>query len=147
MGIQITIYYCHEYNGIRYTALSMALRAAIPLLAVISSVTKRLNYLKHQQLSFKATIREDNQGALILANLEPGRRTVRSTFYALWLHWFRSWIIPNNINIQFILEHSIKRLTSLLKHLALEYSKRIESSRWVGNPRAKENQGIQSIRD
>ena len=85
-----------------YTALSMALRAAIPLLAVVSSVTKGLNYLKHQQLTFKATVHEDNQGALILANLEPGRHTVRSKFYALRLHWFRSWIIPNNIKVQFI---------------------------------------------
>ena len=48
-----------------YTALSMALRAAIPLLAVVSSVTKGLNYLKHQQLTFKATVHEDNQGALL----------------------------------------------------------------------------------
>ena len=85
-----------------YTALSMALRAAIPLLAVVSSVTEGLHYHKHKQLTFKATVHEDNQGALILAKLEPGRHTVRSKFYALRLHWFRSWIIPNDIEVQFI---------------------------------------------
>ena len=53
----------------KYTALSMAPQAAIPLLAAMSSVTKGLNYLKHQQLTFKATFHEDDQGAPILANL------------------------------------------------------------------------------
>ena len=85
-----------------YTALSMALRAAIPLLAVVAAVTAGLHYHKQKQLTFKATVHEDNQGALILAKLEPGRHTVRSKFYALRLHWFRSWIIPNDIEIQFI---------------------------------------------
>ena len=44
---------------------------------------------------------KDNQGALTLANLEPGRNTPRSKFYALKLHWFRSWLKPNKIKIQF----------------------------------------------
>jgi len=55
-----------------YTAILMALRGAIPLLAVVSSVTNELNYQKHQQPTFKATVHEDNQGVVILANLEPG---------------------------------------------------------------------------
>ena len=88
-----------------YTALSMALRAAIPLLAVIDSATKGLKFTKHKLLTFKATVHEDNQGALILANLEPGRHTPRSKFYALRLHWFRSWLIPKSIEIQFISTH------------------------------------------
>ena len=66
-----------------YTALSMALRAFIPLLAVVNSVVKGLEYSKSKQIEFKATVHEDNQGALILANLEPGRHTVRSKFYAI----------------------------------------------------------------
>ena len=73
-----------------YTALSMALRADIQRHTVVSYVTNGLNYHKHKQLAFKATVHEDNQGALILAKLEPGRHTVRSKFYALRLHWFRS---------------------------------------------------------
>ena len=85
-----------------YTALSMCLRAAIPLLAVLKSVLKGLHFLARQSVTIKATVHEDNQGALILANLEPGRHTPRSKFYALRLHWFRSWIKVSNITIQFI---------------------------------------------
>ena len=85
-----------------YTAMSMALRACIPLLAVIESVSGGLKYEKHKLLTFKATIHEDNQGALILANLEDGRFTPRSKFYAIKLHWFRSWLKPKEIEVQFI---------------------------------------------
>jgi hypothetical protein len=85
-----------------YTALSMALRAAIPLIAVTKAVTKGLAFTRDQILTFKATVHEDNQGAIILANLEPGRHTPRSKFYALRLHWFRSWLKPNQIEIIFI---------------------------------------------
>jgi hypothetical protein len=85
-----------------YTALPMALRAAIPLLAVTKCVTTGLAYSKDRILTFKATVHEYNQGALIFANLEPGRHTPRSKFYALRLHWFRSWLKPNEIEIVFI---------------------------------------------
>jgi hypothetical protein len=88
-----------------YTALSMVLRAAIPLLAVIESATKGLHFTKHKLLTFIATVHEDNQGALILANLEPGRHTPRSKFYALRLHWFRSWLVPKSIEVKFISTH------------------------------------------
>jgi hypothetical protein len=66
-----------------YTALSMALCAAIPLIAVTKAVANGLAFTRYQVLTFKATVHEDNQGALILANLEPGRHTPRSKFYAL----------------------------------------------------------------
>jgi hypothetical protein len=85
-----------------YTALSMALRAAIPLIAVTKAVANGLAFTRHRILTFKATVHEDNQGAIILANLEPGRHTPRSKFYALRLHWFRSWLKPNQIEIIFI---------------------------------------------
>jgi hypothetical protein len=85
-----------------YTALSMALRAAIPLIAVTKAVTTGLAFTRDRILTFKATVHEDNQGAIILANLEPGRHTPRSKFYALRLHWFRSWLKPNQIEIIFI---------------------------------------------
>ena len=58
-----------------YMALSMALRAAIPLLSVIESVVKSLQYKSKRILSFQAPVHENNQGALILATLEPGRHT------------------------------------------------------------------------
>ena len=82
-----------------YTALSMALRAAIPLMAVSTSINKGLGLIKDKFLTFKATVHEDNLGALTLATLEPGRHTPRSKFYALKLHWFRSWMIPNEIGV------------------------------------------------
>jgi len=85
-----------------YTALSMALRAVIPYLDILKEVAKGLQYTKGRTLSFIATIHEDNQGALILSKLEPGRHTPRLKFYAQKLHWFQSWLIPKQIEIQFI---------------------------------------------
>ena len=85
-----------------YTALSMSLRAAIPFLDLLKEVATGLNYTKSRQLTFAATVHEDNQGALILARLEPGRHTPRSKYYALKLHWFRSWLLPKKINIVFV---------------------------------------------
>ena len=78
-----------------YTALSMALRATIPLLHIASAISKGVKLFAPQLLTFRATIHEDNLGALKLAKLEPGRHTPRSKFYGLKLHWFRSWLKPN----------------------------------------------------
>ena len=78
-----------------YTALSMALRATIPLLHIANCITKGLQFFAPSQLIFRATIHEDNIGALKLAQLEPGRHTPRSKFYGIKLHWFRSWLKPN----------------------------------------------------
>ena len=47
-----------------YTALSMSLQAAIPLLAVTEAINNGLNFIHHRLLTFKATLREDNIGAL-----------------------------------------------------------------------------------
>ena len=88
-----------------YTALSQVYRAAIPLLAVIDCATKGLNFTKRKKLTFVATIHEDNMGALILAKLEPGCHTPHSKFYAIKLHWFRSWLIPKLIEIVFVRTH------------------------------------------
>ena len=82
-----------------YTALSMALRAAIPMLDVSSSINEGLGLNKDKFLTFKATVHEDNIGALTLGKLEPGRNTPRSKFYALRLHWFRSWLKPKEIEL------------------------------------------------
>ena len=71
-----------------YTAMSIAMQSAIPLLAVIKSVSSGLKYHKHKLLTFKATAHKDNQGALILTNLESGCYTPRSKFYTIQLHWF-----------------------------------------------------------
>ena len=84
-----------------YTALSKALQATIPLLTAVKSVVNGLQYKSKRILSFRATVHEDNQGALILATLEPGRHTPRSKFYAIKLHWFRLWLKPKSIVIIF----------------------------------------------
>jgi hypothetical protein len=82
-----------------YIALSMALRSVIPLLDICVSINQGLGITKQKLLTFKTTIHEDNIGALTLAKLEPGRHTPRSKFYALRLHWFRSWLKPREIEI------------------------------------------------
>ena len=82
-----------------YTARSMSLRASIPLMVVTEAINKGLNFVHHSLLTFKATVHEDNMGALQLAQLEPGQNTPRSKFYALKLHWFRSWLKPKFIEI------------------------------------------------
>ena len=82
-----------------YTTLSMALRAAIPMMDVSTSINKDLCLIKERLLTFKATVHEDNLGALTLATLEPGRHTPRSKVYALRMHWFRSWLKPKETEI------------------------------------------------
>ena len=49
---------------------------------------------------FKTTVWEDNNGCLILANMEPGRNTPRSKHYAIKQHWFRSHLEPGVIEIK-----------------------------------------------
>ena len=74
----------------KHTALSMSLRAAMPLLDLASEIAKGLSFNSDRKLTFKATVHEDNQGALKLSNVEEGHNMPRSKFYALRLHWFRS---------------------------------------------------------
>ena len=85
-----------------YSALSMALRAAIPLLNVIKFATNAFGVTRKTITTFKTTLHEDNQGALRLAGLEVGRHTPRSKFYALKHHWFRSWLKPSEIELHYI---------------------------------------------
>jgi hypothetical protein len=85
-----------------YTALSIALRAAIPLLDVIRFVISAFSLTTGSLLRFKTTVHEDNQGALKLATLEPGRQTPRSKFYAIRYHRFRVYLKPNEVEIVYI---------------------------------------------
>jgi hypothetical protein len=55
-----------------YTALSIALRTAMPLLDVIKYVVRSFNVTSSSLLTFKTPVHEDNQGALRLANKESG---------------------------------------------------------------------------
>ena len=85
-----------------YIDLSMALQVAIPLFDIATSVVNGLKFMKETLITFKTTVHKDNQGALILANLESGQHTPRSKIYALWLHWFRLWTLLRKIKIVFI---------------------------------------------
>mmetsp|Transcript_26718 Transcript_26718/g.63721 ORF Transcript_26718/g.63721 Transcript_26718/m.63721 type:complete len:423 (-) Transcript_26718:138-1406(-) len=86
-----------------YTALSMALRVAIPFLDVCRYVVRNFRSGRGSNLlTFKTTVHEDNMGALTLAKLEPGRSTPRSKFYAIKMHWFRSHLKPSEIELEYI---------------------------------------------
>jgi hypothetical protein len=93
-----------------YSALSMAMRAAIPLIEVCKAVIRGLKLKDDSVTKFKTVIHEDNQGCIALASLEPGRQTPRSKFYAIKMHWFRSWLrqAPHEISIEYIETNSQK---------------------------------------
>jgi hypothetical protein len=82
-----------------YYALSSAMREVIPLRALIQVVAKGCGVSETTLTTFKTTVWEDNNGALTLANLDPGQQTPRSKFYDVKVHWFRSHLKPNNIEV------------------------------------------------
>jgi hypothetical protein len=62
------------------------------------------------------TVYEDKQGVLCLAQMEPGRQTLCSTFYAIKRHWFRSRLKPNEIELKYI-KSAIQRADILTQSL------------------------------
>ena len=107
------------------------MRSAIPLLAVIKSVSSGLKYHKHKLLRFKATLHKDNRGALILTNLESGCHTPISKFYAIKLHWYRSWLKPSAIEV--IFSYPRTKIDYLTKHFLLYRFKVIGHCLWDDN--------------
>lgn len=83
-----------------YNALSTAMKDLIPLLRLVKSVSTAVGMTQTQVTEMKTTVWEDNSGALTLANLEPGRLTPRSKFYAVRVHWFRTHLKPNNVVVK-----------------------------------------------
>ena len=75
-----------------YYALSTALREAIPFRDLIHVVAEGVGLSKQCVTDFKTTAWEDNNGALTLANMDPGQHTPRSKFYDCKVHWFRSFL-------------------------------------------------------
>jgi hypothetical protein len=77
--------------------------------------------------SFKTTVWEDNNGALTLANMEPGQMTLRSKHYAVKYHWFRSHLgshlgshlAPNKIEVHKI-ETNLQKADIFTKGLRKE---------------------------
>jgi hypothetical protein len=83
-----------------YNALSIAMRELLPFKHLVETVSKIIELDVEDPTTFQTTVWEDNVGALTLANLEPGRITPRSKFYAIKMHWFRSKLKPNKIIIK-----------------------------------------------
>ena len=83
-----------------YNALSLAMKSVIPLQDLLRTIGKGIGMTNEQLTTFKTTVWEDNVGALTLANMEPGRVTPRSKFYAIKYHWFRSHLKPNKITVE-----------------------------------------------
>ena len=75
-----------------YYVLSTAMRDMLPLRDLIKGVASGMGISDDCLTHFKTTVWEDNNGALSLANLEPGQHTPRSRFYQARVHWFRSFI-------------------------------------------------------
>jgi len=73
-----------------YYALSTAMREVVPLRELVKTVAVGCGIDEKCLTTFKTTIWEDNNGALTLANLDPGQQTPRSKFYDVKVHWFRS---------------------------------------------------------
>ena len=75
-----------------YYALSTCMREVLPLRELTKGVARGLGIGDDVFTEFNTTVWEDNNGALSLANLEPGQSTPRSKFYDCKVHWFRSHI-------------------------------------------------------
>ena len=83
-----------------YYALSSAMREVLPLRALTQAVARGSGLNEACLTTFHTTVWEDNVGALTLANLEPGQNTPRSKFYDSKVHWFRSYLKPNHIEVK-----------------------------------------------
>ena len=82
-----------------YYALSTALREVLPIRNSVHAVAEGLHIDSDCLTEFRTTVWEDNNGALTLANLDPGQNTTRSKFFDVKYHWFRSMLKPNAITV------------------------------------------------
>jgi hypothetical protein len=73
-----------------YNALSIAMRDILPLQNITNEILSRIG-MEEKGLTriYRTIVHEDNEGALRLARLEPGRMTPRSKHYGVKYHWFR----------------------------------------------------------
>jgi hypothetical protein len=82
---------------VEYNALSIALKALLPLKRLVDTVSKAVHLPLHPTRAMHMTVWEDNTGALTLANLEPGHGTPRSKHNGVKYHWFREHLKSNGI--------------------------------------------------
>jgi hypothetical protein len=83
-----------------YNALSLSMREVLPFKRLVNAVSKSVGLTEDQLTLFRTTVWEDNNGALTLANMEPGRMTPRSKHYAIKYHWFRSHLKPEKVEVR-----------------------------------------------
>ena len=84
-----------EYNG-----MSISMRDLLPFKRLFHAVANGVGISSDEAATIKTTVWEDNNGALTLSKLEPGRMTPRSKHYAVKYHWFRSHLSPNSIEVE-----------------------------------------------
>jgi hypothetical protein len=83
-----------EYNG-----LSLCMRDLLPLKRLFLAVANRIRLADDILMTFKMTVWEDNNRALTLTKMEPGQMTPCSKNYAVKYHWFRSHLVPNQVEV------------------------------------------------
>jgi hypothetical protein len=84
---------------LEYTALSMAIKTVIPLRTLFTTLGTAIGIDQDMMTTFRTTVHKDNAGALTLANIEPGQITPRSKHYAVKIHWFRSKLKLNPVEV------------------------------------------------
>jgi hypothetical protein len=82
-----------------YYALSTAMREVLPIRDRVKAVAQGFGIDPECVTEFRTTVWEDNNGALSLAQLDPGQHTARSKFFDCKVHWFRSILRPNLISV------------------------------------------------
>jgi hypothetical protein len=102
-----------------YYALSTAMREVIPLNELIKVLGSGLHLDSETMTTFRTTVWEDNNGALALASLDPGQHTPRSKHYDIKVHWFRSHLKPNKIEVEKI-DTSLQKADIFTKPLPKE---------------------------
>ena len=83
-----------------YVALSSAMRDLLPFKALMTEIVSNMGLTIKKVSKIRTTVWEDNNGALTLAKLEPGRTTSRSKHFTIKYHSFREKLKPNNIEVE-----------------------------------------------
>jgi hypothetical protein len=89
-------------------AVSYAMRNVIPFNSTARAIAAGIGISEHQLATFRTSVWEDNAGALVLENLEPGRILPSSKQYAIKYHWFRSHLKPYDIEVKKLDTHAQK---------------------------------------
>jgi Reverse transcriptase (RNA-dependent DNA polymerase) len=84
-----------------YIALSAAMRDLIPFKRIAEEVCTHMGLSEDKLATIrtKTVVHEDNNGAMILAKLPPGRSTPTSKFFNVKYHWFREQLHPEQIQV------------------------------------------------